>query len=120
MDIDYKHIGRRIREERLKAGLTQAELAEKAKSSTQYISIIENAKKSASLNIVIHIANALGVSIDRLVADNLSEDNPLFDAELAEVISGCTDYERHIILDIAIAAKCSLKKYREKPDTKKS
>ena len=28
MDIDYKHIGRRIREERLKAGLTQAKFAE--------------------------------------------------------------------------------------------
>ena len=59
MKLNYKHLGRRIREERIRAGISQARLAEMADSSPQYISHIENARKKASLGLIVRIANAL-------------------------------------------------------------
>ena len=42
MGLNYKHIGRRIREERIRTGMSQEKLAELADSSPQYISHIKH------------------------------------------------------------------------------
>ena len=63
MGLNYKHIGRRIREERIRTGMSQEKLAELADSSPQYISHIENARKKASLEMIVRVANALDVSV---------------------------------------------------------
>ena len=49
MNPDYKQVGRRIREERLAAGISQADLAELVDVSPQYISLVEMAGSSSAL-----------------------------------------------------------------------
>lgn len=44
--------------------MTQAELAQKVKSSTQYISQIETGKRTGSLDFLIGISTALGVNLE--------------------------------------------------------
>ena len=120
MELNYEHIGRRIREERTKAGFSQAKLAEMADSSPQYISHIENARKKASLEIIVRIANALDISVDRLLSGNLSVCSYRPDNELSELISDCSNYERSVMLDIVLAVRHSLKKNRNLIYTDKS
>ncbi len=108
MNINYKHIGHRIRQERIRNRLSQENLAELTNSSPQYISHIETARKKPSLETLIKIANALHVSIDDLIAENLTINHYKYDAELSRIIKGCSDYERRVILDIASAVKFSL------------
>ena len=76
------------------------------------ISNIENARKKASLEIIVRIANALDISVDRLLSGNLSVCRHRLDDELSGIVSGCSNYERHILLDIAAAARHSLEKNR--------
>ena len=113
MNPDYKAIGYRIRGARLRAGLSQAELAEKADASQQYISLVENGRKQVGITVLVHIAEALSVSIDQLLFGVDVSGLSIEDSELAGILSGCSDSERNVILDIANAAKRSLAENRE-------
>lgn len=58
--------GRRVRDERLRLGLSQEKLAEKAKVHRTYIGMIERAEKNITLSNMEKIAKALGIKISDL------------------------------------------------------
>ena len=120
MSINYKQIGQRIRQERGRHRLSQEQLAELTGASPQYISHIETARKKASLEMLVRLANALDVSVDQLLADNLTASQYKVDAELSRLFTGCTHYERRIILEIAAAARYILEEYRWMHNTDKA
>lgn len=66
-----KNMGKYIREAREKAGLTIEELAQKADVSPNYISIIELAKKVPRIDVVVKILNALEISANDVLLDDL-------------------------------------------------
>ena len=88
MKLDYRQIGLRIRKQRIKARMSQEQLAEAIEASPQYISHIETARKKASLEMIVNIANVLDTSVDQLIAGNQT----LESAELSRLVSGCTAY----------------------------
>lgn len=59
--------GQRVRQEREKQGLSQEELANKAKVHRTYIGMIERAEKNITLINIEKIAKALGINIDSLL-----------------------------------------------------
>ncbi len=61
-----RHLGTTIRNLRQKHGLTLAEVAEQAGISRGMLSKIENAQTATSLDTLVKIANALGVSMATL------------------------------------------------------
>ena len=97
MELDYKAIGRRIKDARLSAGLTQEKLSEKVSLSISHMSNIETGTTKASLNAIVNIANALSVSANDLLYDNLVCSRPQFEAEMQKIIDGCTPYELRIM-----------------------
>lgn len=109
MKLDNKRLGEKIRAVRRKRGLTQNTLAEAISCSVQFLSNIENGKKGVSLDTFLSIANALHVSTDALLMDSLENINIATNHELVEVISDCSEYELHIIIDVIIATKKSLR-----------
>lgn len=60
-------LGRRIRQKREALKLTQEQLAKSAGLTSQYVSIIEQDKRSPALSSLAKLADELGVSIDYLV-----------------------------------------------------
>ena len=64
-------IGSRIRNARKQAGLTQAQLAERAFISESYMALIELDKRNPSTDVVIRIAEILQVSSDHLLFGEL-------------------------------------------------
>ncbi len=62
--------GERVREIRKDKGLSQEELAHKADLHRTYIGMIERAEKNITLLNIEKIANALEVSIDKLLEIN--------------------------------------------------
>lgn len=68
MDI-YLLVGKRIREERTRAGLTLEELAEASSISPSFLAYIELGRKKPSLATVQKLAGGLGVPVGRLFAD---------------------------------------------------
>jgi transcriptional regulator with XRE-family HTH domain len=65
--------GDRIRAIREKRGLTQDQLADKAKISTGFLSDVENGKRNVSSENLLKIANALGASADYLLRGETRE-----------------------------------------------
>jgi transcriptional regulator with XRE-family HTH domain len=60
-------VAENIRKLRIQEGLTQVELAKKAKLTDVYISRVEQNAKNLTLDSVEQIANALGVPITSLI-----------------------------------------------------
>ncbi len=61
--------GRRVRELRLREGLTQEQLAERAGLHWTYISDVERGKRGPSLDVVGRLASGLGVSLSELFSN---------------------------------------------------
>jgi len=55
--------GNKVREERIKLGLSQEELASRAKVHRTYIGMIERAEKNITLENIEKIAKALAINI---------------------------------------------------------
>lgn len=115
MELDYQAIGVRIRRLRKERGLTQQTLAEISSQEPSNISHIERGATKLSLPTLVNIANALGVTVDELLCDSLPATRPLYEQELARLLSDCTHSERKVILETVHALKQSLKKFSPTP-----
>lgn len=104
--MDQSALGTRIREARLKKKLTQEQLAEKADIGFYYIGEIERGVKFPSLTVFIKIVEALGVSADSLLKDELSA-SPEFNNEITSKLEKLNPKQRAgavAILDAYIKA----------------
>lgn len=78
--MDYKLLGAAIRRRRIERGWKIAVLADKVGVSDDFIGKIERATDIPSLQTVVAIANALEVSVDSLLNNDLAVvDAALFD-----------------------------------------
>lgn len=109
MVIDYKKVGLKIKEARLKKNLSQESLAEKCNLSSAYISYVEQGKKKLSLKSIISIANNLGVTVDLLLGDE-AKNNSYLDSTINNIIKDCNIQEKQIIYDVANSTKNSLRR----------
>ncbi len=105
MSLNFKIIGLRVKKARLHNRMSQAVLAERIDMSVTYISHIETAKKQASLEALVRIANVLGVTVDYLLNGNQANDPAEYWTDLTWLIEDCTNYEKRIIYEIASATK---------------
>ena len=67
MTVDYRRMGKRIKEIRKQSNMTQAALAERTEMSDGYISRVERGVQKASLGSLIKISRVLDTSLDDLV-----------------------------------------------------
>lgn len=98
MTINYSLIGNRIKAARKAKGLSQSELSELIDRSVGYMSYIETGSKKPSLETLIQIANALDVTIDELLSDNLAAASPVSNTQINQLLSDCTAFEKRVIL----------------------
>jgi transcriptional regulator with XRE-family HTH domain len=109
VSLNFNLIGLRIKESRLQKQISQAELAERIDLSASYISHIETAKKQASLESLVRIANALEVTVDHMLNGDQTSDPAEYRIDLVQLLEGCTSYEKRIIYEIATTVKKSLR-----------
>ncbi len=67
LSFDYVAMGQRLRELRIKAGMTQERLAEAAEISISFVGHIERGEKQCSIETVYHLACSLDASLDYLI-----------------------------------------------------
>jgi len=94
-------LGKRIREERHNRNLTLEQLAEKCDISSNFLGQLERGKNVPSLKSIIKIANALEVSIDGLLFDNLGKISGQnhFINQVAEITKDFTTSQKQIIIE---------------------
>lgn len=110
-EIHYELIGKRVREYRKKQKLTQQALAEKVGLVSSNISHIERGTTKLSIQSLIRIANALHVSAERLLCDNLDHAIQPFQQDIADIIDDCTAREICILADILVASKAIIRSH---------
>lgn len=101
-------LGKRIRESRIKKGYTQQELADRAEIGVVYLSEIERGIKMPSLNIFIKIIDALDVSADYVLRDELPSGKEYICSEITEKLLALTPSQRKTATNILNAYLNSL------------
>lgn len=91
--MDYKRLGGRIREERRRLHLTQAQLAEAIDISDTYMGAIERGERSLTLDTLVRLAGRLGVTVDYLLADSVADTDANIMEQFKQIID-CQPMER--------------------------
>jgi transcriptional regulator with XRE-family HTH domain len=110
MDMNYEDIGQRIRRFRLQKKMPQEKLAELTGLSTPHMSHIETGSTKLGLPTIVRIANTLEVSVDELLCDALVKSKPVYENELAQIVSDCSANEIRAIIEITKAAKAAIRR----------
>lgn len=87
--VDYTLVGEKIKSRRLKIGLTQEKLTEICDISVSYIAHIERGTKSLSLETAVKISNALDISLDYLLINEINNNSRIIKA-LESELDKCT------------------------------
>lgn len=98
--MDYKKLGKRIREERKRLNLTQAELAEDIDISNTYMGAIERGERSLTLDTLVRLVNRLGVTVDYMLADSVSGSESNIMEQFKQIIDGQPAERRQMALDV--------------------
>ena len=104
----YPSIGKKIRKYRKERGMTQDELAEKTNLSTNHLGAIERAEKNLTLVNLINIANALDVTADMLLCDEIQNGYKIKSSLISEKVEKLNPSDRDKImqmLDIMLGVK---------------
>lgn len=65
----YPRFGKNLRKARLKAGLSQMQVAESIRADKSYISNLEKGKKNPTLFTLSKLAKSIGISLSKLLRD---------------------------------------------------
>ena len=84
--MDYKRLGKRIRKERLRLNLTQAQLAAPIDISDTYMGAIERGARSLTLDTLVRLINRLGVTVDYMLADSVTHNDSNIMEQLKQII----------------------------------
>ena len=114
MDLNYKEIGKRIKAARRLREMSQYELAEKIDATAAHISYLENGERNMSLETFLEIVNALNVSADELLTDNLSNKIRSTSQEMLTLLSDCNEFEGRVLLAVMRGAKAAVRETLQK------
>ena len=112
-EVDYKAIGKRVRDLRQKQDLSQEQLAGKASITSVYLSNLENGHGKGSLPTFLKIANGLGCGVDALLCDNINDSRQIYEEQLGTLLVDCTDAELKIILGTVKSLKEQIRAIEE-------
>lgn len=98
--MNYERLGKRIKQERLRLKLTQAQLAESIDISDTYMGQIERGERSLTLSTLIRLTNRLGVSVDYLLKDyvEIKDDNIV--NQFIQLIEFQDDKRKQMAIDV--------------------
>lgn len=98
--MDRSILGKKIRAERKRLGLSQEQVAEMINVSTSYIGLVERGERSVTLEKLISLANCFHVSLDSLLQDNISVPQSFQDEQIYKLWNQASEREKNLILSI--------------------
>ncbi len=111
MKLDYKALGKRIREFRMRRKWTQEKLAEIASVEPSNISHIERGATKVSLPTLVCLANALEATLDELVCDSLIKNEHISIKMLDELLANASAKELAVITEVVSHTLELIRKY---------
>lgn len=108
MVVDYALLGKRLAELRKQKKLTQEKLAEKTGLANNYISNIENNRSIPSLETLVKLCDALGVTPNEILLGASVTSCQYLKDELHEKLKQCTPKEKRLVsgmIDLLLAER---------------
>lgn len=109
MNINYALLGSRIRELRTIQGLSQESLAAFSDLSAVFICNIENAQKHPSLESLLSIADALGVTANDLLTGNQQSCQADYQTDIHLLLYGCSSAEKKFLFELLKSARNTIR-----------
>lgn len=101
MALDYKIIGKRLKQARIDSGLTQEMLAEKLNVSVAFLSRIETGSSHINLHRLEQICRITGIS-EGFILNGVSEEaSNYLSEEFSELLKNCSSEQLKLIYNIA-------------------
>ena len=110
--IDFESIGQKVKQIRLRKGITQEQLAEAVGVGVTHISHLETGSGTVSLKVFLAIVNYLDCSADEILCKEINTARPIVNNWLAELVADCDATEVKIIADTVVTLKQTLRKNR--------
>ena len=101
MSIDYKIIGKRIKERRKMYKITQETLAEKLGVSVGYISQIERGIAHANLDTLANISHELNCDVTEFLSNVTANNKNYLNNDFLNLLSTLNDKQKKMLFDIA-------------------
>ena len=98
--MDKVSLGNKIKEARLKKGVTQQELSRIADINEMYLSEIERGVKMPSMNVFTKLIVALDIAADYVLRDVTPSGKEYVYDELTQKLDGLTPQQRKTAADI--------------------
>ena len=98
--MDKIELGKRIRDARNKAGYTREVLAEKAEMGAMYLGEIERGVKMPSMKSFVKIVEALDISADYILRNELSSGGDYVFDEVTQKLAKLSPQQRKTAVDI--------------------
>ncbi len=99
MRIDYKLIGKRIKEHRKSKNMTQEVLAEKADVTVGYISQIERGICKVNLDTMSVIANILECEVTDFISGSSTLQSSYLQDEIFSKLNLCNEKQKKMVLE---------------------
>ncbi len=103
MKAKYVRIGKNVKKYRAIAEWKQAELAEKTGFTTSHIGQIETASGIPSVEALIKIADALGVTMDEICYGSVKNSAGYLADEFNRLTEGMDIHQKRCAIDMAVA-----------------
>jgi transcriptional regulator with XRE-family HTH domain len=100
MNIDYKIIGKRIKQARKDINKTQEDLAEFLEVSNSYVSRIERGTTKLSLELLVKICTHLNVSPSYVLTGSISSSDDYLRNDIVDMLKGCSSEKIKLIVEV--------------------
>lgn len=102
-NLNFEQIGKRLKEIRISKCITQEYVAGIADVNVSHISNIENNRVKVSLSTLVHICNALNITVDYILAEEYKYTSEVIDKEILRELQDCNiDIKKRILKIIQI------------------
>lgn len=98
--IDYKLLGKRIKEKRVQKGKTQEQVGEMLEISNEYVSKLETGSVRISLRRLAEISLLLDVPIDFFITGIIKEAPEYKENELIKTLEDLSSKEKDVIYNV--------------------
>ncbi|MBQ9304978.1 helix-turn-helix domain-containing protein [Butyrivibrio sp.] len=110
MSTECEGIGKRIRELREKAGITQLKLAEIAEVTSVHLSNVETGNAMPGVELAIKLADYFGVSTDWILRGSVPGLTDKLGDGMANLLSDCSPAEREFYESVVESTKKGYRK----------
>ena len=104
--MDFKEIGKRIKDKRIKLNLTQEQLAEKTGLTDTYIGAIERATSKCSIETLVKISQTLDINMDYMLFGTTTKN---VDNRFSEILKSLPKDKQNLYIELCEAIADKLK-----------